>query len=59
MAEFPIWLQYISKQHMGAELNFYLEYSINVLPKPDFSYATQSELGGGGRWSSSPLQDSA
>ena len=50
MAEFHIRLQYISKQNTDAENVFYLEYSIDMLPKPAF-FLTRHEVsrGGGGQ----------
>ena len=55
MAEFHIRLQYISKQHTGAENVFLLRIFDRCAAKTRiFSYATRSESGGGPRWSSCP-----
>ena len=53
MAEFHIWLQYISKQHTGAENAFLLRIFDQCAAK-DFSYVTQSESGGGGQMEFTP-----
>ena len=57
MTKFHIWLQYISKQHTDAENAFLLRIFDRCAAKTRiFSYATQSESGGGARWSSCPPQ---
>ena len=50
MAEFHIWLKYISKQHMGAKNTFLLRIFDRCAAKTRFfPYVTQSESGVGGQ----------
>ena len=56
MAEFHIRLQYISKQHTGAENAFLLRIFDRCAAKTRiFSYATRGESGGGGKMKFSPI----